>query len=316
MIESGSNNSHQFQLDDLLAYLDDVVRSFESHPDAATRQAVFGMLQALDAVHREGLKRLASFMDAQDAGDLLAAAAGADRVIYTLLGLYDMLPGDPESVAQVDAALARIRPYIESHGGTLSLLNVDQGVVHVEMGGACHGCPGSQITLQRGVQRALEEEFPDFVELIVHEPTAPIGVASEPGFISLDRVQPTRTYLQAPDFQPVAALNDVPPGRMRQVEVAQAQVMLANVEGDAYAVAAFCPGSMLPLTSGTLEGPIITCPWHGERFDVRNGRCLAQNGRHDTPSLPVYPVAIQDGTIRIAVNVATRPILTKAANEG
>jgi Fe-S cluster biogenesis protein NfuA/nitrite reductase/ring-hydroxylating ferredoxin subunit len=326
MTDSGSN-SHQFQLDDLLAYLDDVVQSFENHPDEATQQAVFGMLQALDAVHREGLKRLAVFLADRGTADLLADAADADRVIYTLLGLYDMLPADPQSVAQVELALTRIRPYIESHGGWLTVLRVDEGVVHVEMGGSCHGCPGSQITLQRGVQRALEEAIPDFAELVVHEPSTPIGVTNGQGFISLAQVQPSPTYLQAPDFQPALALAELPPGKMRQVEVAGAQVLLANVNDEIYAVGAFCPGSMLPLCPGMSAGmeddagerssspAVVTCPWHREQFDVRDGRCLKSDGRSQTPSLPVYPIAVRQGMIEVAVNVSTRPILAKAAHE-
>ena len=306
--------SHQFSLDDLLDYLERVVHSFEQHPDEATRESVFGMLQALDTLHREGLQRLVVFLEERNAGPLLEEAAKADRVIYTLMGLYDLLPSDGAAIAAVETALARIRPYIESHGGALTVLSVDEGVVHVEMGGACHNCPGSEQTLQRGVHRALEESYDDFVELIVHRPSATF--ANGEGIIPLEKIAPTSNFLQAPRFQSALSLNELPPKMMRQVELEGMQILLVNVENDIYAVGAFCPGSMLPLVTGTLSGYTLTCAWHGEVYDIRDGRCLESERPFENPALPVYPVAIQRGEIQVAVNVTTRPLLMKAAGEG
>lgn len=309
-----SENSHNTELKELLAYLDGVVQSFEEHPDEATRQAVFGMLQAIDALHREGLKRLEAYLEQRGAAQLLGDAAEADQVIYTVLGLYDMLPPDEESVADVEAALARVQPYVESHGGTLKVLDVDGGIVHVEMGGACRDCPGSQITLQRGVQQALEEDFPAFEELVVHETPTSVGVAGENGLIGLDQIQTRPTFLQAPDFKAVAPVDEVAPGTVKQVHVEETQALVANVDGDIYALGDFCPGSMLPLSAGELDGAILTCPWHGERYDIRTGHRL-ENDRGGGDNLPFYPVAIEDGKIQIAVNVSTRPPLRERSHE-
>ena len=311
-----SETSHHAELEELLAYLDGVVQSFEEHPDESTRQAVFGMLQAIDALHREGLRRLAAYLERQGAAQLLGDAAEADRVIYTVLGLYDMLPADEASLADVEAALARVQPYVESHGGSLKVLDVDGGTVHVEMGGACRGCPGSQITLQRGVQRALEENFPAFEELVVHEAATSGGVAGENGLIGLDQIQTAPSYLQAPKFETVAHLKEVAPGTMKQVQIQDVRALLANVDGDVYALADDCPGSVLPLSAGELDGAILTCPWHGERFDVRTGRRLQGDGERRGEHAPFYPVAMEDGKIQIAVNVTARPPLREASYDG
>ena len=313
---SGHENIHHTELDDLLAYLDGVVQSFEEHPDQATREAVFGMLQAIDALHREGLKRLAAYLEQGGAAQLMGDAAKADRVVYTLLGLYDMLPPDEESMADVEAALARVQPYVESHGGTLKVLDVDGGVVHVEMGGACRGCPGSQMTLQRGVQRALEENFPAFKELVVHEAPPTVGVAGDNGLIGLDEIQTAPSYLQAPAFKTVARMEEVAPGTMKQVQVEDVRTLVANVDGDVYALGDDCPGSMLPLSAGELDGAILTCPWHGERFDVRSGRRLQENDGRRGENAAFYPVAIEDGEIKVAVNVSAHPPLREGSYEG
>jgi Fe-S cluster biogenesis protein NfuA len=72
-----------------------------------------------------------------------------------------------------DAALERIRPYIDSHGGAVEILEVDGGVVRVRMSGACSGCTASAVTAREGIEEALREEWPGFVALEVEADDAP-----------------------------------------------------------------------------------------------------------------------------------------------
>ena len=61
---------------------------------------------------------------------------------------------DKEKVAEV---LEAIRPSLQADGGDIELVEVtDDGVVKVQLQGACHGCPMSQITLSQGVERVLK----------------------------------------------------------------------------------------------------------------------------------------------------------------
>ena len=47
-------------------------------------------------------------------------------------------------------------------GGDIELVDVNnEGVVFVRLVGACHGCPGSTMTLQMGVERILKEQVPE-----------------------------------------------------------------------------------------------------------------------------------------------------------
>lgn len=75
----------------------------------------------------------------------------------------------------------------------------------------------------------------------------------------------------------VATLADVPPGTMREVIAEDRVVALANVDGQIFALDGVCPHQGGPLGEGQLQGPIVTCPWHGWQFDVRTGQhCLSQ----------------------------------------
>ncbi len=51
-------------------------------------------------------------------------------------------------------------------------------------------------------------------------------------------------------------------------------ILAARINGSVYAVHALCPHLNLSLRNGTLEGHVITCPWHGSKFDMRTGKNL------------------------------------------
>lgn len=63
---------------------------------------------------------------------------------------------------QVEQALAKIRPQLQADGGDIELVEItDDGVVKVRLTGACKGCPMSQITLKKGVEKVVLKEVPD-----------------------------------------------------------------------------------------------------------------------------------------------------------
>ncbi len=70
----------------------------------------------------------------------------------------------------------------------------------------------------------------------------------------------------------VASTGELPPGSNREFVVAERIVALFNVDGRYYALDGVCPHQGGPLGKGTLSGCIVTCPWHGWQFDVRNGQ--------------------------------------------
>jgi len=64
--------------------------------------------------------------------------------------------------AQVQEVLDKIRPALQADGGDVELVDVtDDGVVKVQLQGACRGCPMSQLTLANGVERVLKEQIPE-----------------------------------------------------------------------------------------------------------------------------------------------------------
>lgn len=72
-------------------------------------------------------------------------------------------------------------------------------------------------------------------------------------------------------FTKVAKVQDVPPGKAKQVTVGGKAVALFNVNGTFYALEDECPHVGAPLSDGELMGQEVVCPWHGARFDVATG---------------------------------------------
>jgi Fe-S cluster biogenesis protein NfuA len=69
---------------------------------------------------------------------------------------------------KVEEALNSIRPALQADGGDVRLVDIDEenGIVRVELQGACSGCPSSQITLAMGIERAIKEKVPEVKEVL------------------------------------------------------------------------------------------------------------------------------------------------------
>lgn len=67
---------------------------------------------------------------------------------------------------KIKAAIEEIRPFLQSHGGDVEFVSFEEGVVSVKLQGACHGCAGAQATLKGGIERVLQEQFPDDVKSV------------------------------------------------------------------------------------------------------------------------------------------------------
>ena len=80
---------------------------------------------------------------------------------------------------QVLEAIEAIRPVLQSDGGDMSLVGVNEetGVIDVELVGACGSCPASTMTLKAGIERILKDRVPGVT--VVH------SVGEEPELFNL-----------------------------------------------------------------------------------------------------------------------------------
>jgi nitrite reductase/ring-hydroxylating ferredoxin subunit len=96
------------------------------------------------------------------------------------------------------------------------------------------------------------------------------------------------------DFVKVANTKDIQPSLMKEVEVNNEKVCLANVEGNYYAIGNICTHLGGPLAQGKLEGYEVQCPWHGSRFDITTGKVVRPPAMR---SEPTYEIKIENDNI-------------------
>ena len=73
---------------------------------------------------------------------------------------------DAETVAIIkDLIENRVRPAVANDGGDITFRGFKDGIVYLNMKGACSGCPSSTATLKHGIQNLLRHYVPDVVEV-------------------------------------------------------------------------------------------------------------------------------------------------------
>ena len=146
------------------AKIEAVLEAIESFPDPAMRENVAEIVQGLLAFHGEGLARMLQIIAQQDdpaAGQRTLAAFTEDGVISHMLLLHDLHPVDVTT--RVEQALEGVRPYLQSHGGNVALIAVEDGVAHLRLEGHCKGCPSSTMTLKLTVEEAIRKAAPELI---------------------------------------------------------------------------------------------------------------------------------------------------------
>ena len=73
-------------------------------------------------------------------------------------------------------------------------------------------------------------------------------------------------------FEKAAKLSEIPLGSIKEVQVGELAIALANVGGTLYAINNTCLHRGGPLGQGVMNGAVVTCPWHDWEYDVTTGK--------------------------------------------
>ena len=140
--------------EEVLQRIQQLTDELERVSDPQARAVGEQLVAAVIDMHGEGLGRMLEAME-PDARRELAS----DSVVGSLMLIHGLYPESLEE--RVNAALDGVRPYMESHGGNIELLGIEDGVARLRLQGSCDGCGASQSTLELTVERALREAAPD-----------------------------------------------------------------------------------------------------------------------------------------------------------
>ncbi len=152
--------------------IETLVQEVNAFPDAHVRETVGELLQELLDMYGEGLSRMLELTEhAKTSGFGLIKTFSEDELIGALFLLHDLHP--VEIKTRVMRALSEVRPYLQSHGGDVEFLRIEEGVAYLRLEGSCNGCSASTATLKQTIEEAIYRAAPDLdgldVEGVVEE---------------------------------------------------------------------------------------------------------------------------------------------------
>ena len=266
--------------EELIARVQDLTAQLEGVQDLHARALADELVSAVIGLYGEGLERIFAALDDDTRGRL-----ADDGVVASLMLIHGLYPVSLED--RVKEALDSVRPYMESHGGDVELVAVEDGVARMRLVGHCESCPASESTLELAIKKALEETAPDLDGLEVE------GVTRRE--FELPVVESNGAPKEWIDLE----AEPPPPGLTTPMTVAGADVLVANVGGTLLAYRNACGWCRARLDVAPMTpGGVLTCPGCERRFELRRA------GRSpDDDALQIAPVPLlrSNGRVRVAV---------------
>lgn len=94
--------------------------------------------------------------------------------------------------------------------------------------------------------------------------------------------------MEKDQFVDIAKVDEIPAGKMKHVEVNGKEIVIANMNGKFCALDDRCAHMNAPLSMGNLTGDVVTCPFHGAKFNVASGKKISEPVL--TPSQEMEPL--------------------------
>lgn len=262
--------------------------------DPAARAVAEELQAAIEAVHRAGLVRIVTAMRGDDGARPVLFELVDDPLVHLLLSLHGIVRPDP--VTHAGQVLDSVRPQLQSHGGDVSLVRVEDGTAFVRLEGACNGCSMSSVTLRNLVEDALVQGVPAItaVEVVAAEPT-PTLIPLESLRIGRDPAAEGWVRLGPAAGLPVGEISSA----ALRSEGRTTEVIVVNIGQRLSAYRNECAHEALPLDDAVLDlsNGTLTCPWHGFCFDASSGECLSAPGAQ----LEQLPLRVDDGEVWVRV---------------
>ncbi len=263
-----------------------LIEEIDSMPDAYARGMMQECVQEILSFYGHGLKKMLSIIarGKNDAAKNIYNDLIEDSFVTGLLLIHDLHPLDLKT--RLYAALEKVKPYMDSHGGSVEIVSVADGIAKLKLSGSCKGCPSSASTLELGIKQAIEEHCPDLLELEVEGITAPENNHTING----------KEKQASKGWQIIADVQHLRNGEMKPVDTPGTPVVVCKVNGKLYAYHNNCPACNLPLNTGNLENHIISCKL-GHHYDIQKaGKCTDDEALHLSP----FPLIEENGVLKIA----------------
>lgn len=278
-------------LQERVARMETLLEQIETLKDPNARSKAAEMVGVLLDLYGDGLARMMDLVY-ETGNDKAFESFAEDELVSHLLLLHGLHPLDVET--RVVQALEEVRPYLQSHGGNVEFLGVEEGVARLRMQGSCDGCPSSAMTLKLAIEEAVMKAAPDLEGIEaegVAEPEPAPNIVAGPTLRRKEKKQPEE---DGAAWTVVGGLPQLSGGGMLAKEVSGEPVLFVKLANDLYAYRNLCPGCGKSLEGGSLNVAELSCSGCEHRYDVRRaGRCL------DDPQLHLEPVPLLETEIEV-----------------
>ncbi len=280
---SSSNNSLD-ELNRLGRRIQELLERVNEVPDPSSRAILDECLESLLTFYGHGLERILELVEEAGAeGKKVHDSLIRDGAVRGLLLIHNLHPVSLET--RLIEALDKIRPYMESHGGNVELLSLDNDFARLRLQGHCKTCPSSTVTMDLAIRGAIEEACPDLLGFEVE------------GLETASESASTHAPNGAPKWSEVREAADLAEGQLMPVHPEGIALVVCKHAGSLYAYRDHCPVCNMPLHLGAFEHGILSCSLH-HRYDIRRaGASLDQTALHLQP----LPLLTQDNVVRVAI---------------
>jgi nitrite reductase/ring-hydroxylating ferredoxin subunit/Fe-S cluster biogenesis protein NfuA len=235
--------------------------------DATQAATVQALKSAIEALHKEALRRLIRTLKDDPAALPRLREAVADPIVHGVLQFHGLLREPLQT--RLERALDDVRPSMRLHGGDVELVRVvPPDAVEIRLTGACHGCPASSETLREGVERAIRTHCPEILHIrqVSRGPVKQAGDVTH--FISPFAANADHGWVDA------ARLDEIPEGGVIERRIAGRSVLLSRRDGQVSCFDNACAHLGMPLEMADTANGVITCTYHGFRYLLETGECL------------------------------------------
>lgn len=259
--------------------IQEIVAEIDAMPNPAVRALIQECMESTLSFYGDGIARMLEVVKRSGIGgqkaydDLLH-----DNLVRSLLLIHGLHPHD--LATRLREALDKVRPYMESHGGNVELLSLENDFARLRLQGSCKTCPSSAVTLELAVRHAIEEACPDLAGFEVEGAAAIVREA-----------HPHAEWVE------IGGARQLSEGAFVTCWAEGVPLFICRVNGCHYAYRDRCPACNVPLHLGVLEGGMLACI-EGHRFN------LPEAGRSpDDPRLHLHPFPLieEHGVIKVAL---------------
>jgi nitrite reductase/ring-hydroxylating ferredoxin subunit len=97
-------------------------------------------------------------------------------------------------------------------------------------------------------------------------------------------------------FYVLCRTNEVSEGEIKQFKIREVEILVIKREGQLYCLQGRCTHAGAPLVEGEIKDDVLQCPWHGSRFNIKNGQVI--RGPAGKP-LRVYNFKIEEDRLLV-----------------